>query len=288
MADPLIQHVSDTAFMIATYRARETERADALFNDPLAGLLAGDHGAAIVRDHPRSAMVQWLVSIRTVIIDDFIQYALSRGIDTIINLGAGLDTRPYRMDLPKALRWIEVDYEWVISFKRDKLKKEKPRCKLKMIRLDLADVTARRKLFSKIGGSSKGVLILTEGVIPYLTVEEAAGLARDLAALPGIRYWIVDYSSPQMHKYRRKGPQGDYMKNAPFKFNPPDWFEFYRQNGWRAADIKYHALEGRRLKRPIPLPKIFMMLISIRALFMSRERREALGKFTGFALLEPR
>jgi hypothetical protein len=27
----------------------------------------------------------------------------------ILNLGAGLDTRPYRMDLPRSLRFVEVD-----------------------------------------------------------------------------------------------------------------------------------------------------------------------------------
>ena len=39
MADPLIQNVSDTAFMVAVYRAMETERSDALFRDPLAAKL---------------------------------------------------------------------------------------------------------------------------------------------------------------------------------------------------------------------------------------------------------
>ena len=42
-----IQNVSDTAFMVAGFRASETERADALFRDPLAAKLAGDHGCTI-------------------------------------------------------------------------------------------------------------------------------------------------------------------------------------------------------------------------------------------------
>ena len=43
-----IQNVSDTAFMVAGFRASETERADALFRDPLAAKLAGDHGCTIL------------------------------------------------------------------------------------------------------------------------------------------------------------------------------------------------------------------------------------------------
>ena len=46
----------------------------------------------------------WYVVIRTIIIDDLINQAISQGVDTVLNLGAGLDTRPYRMQLPKTLR----------------------------------------------------------------------------------------------------------------------------------------------------------------------------------------
>jgi O-methyltransferase involved in polyketide biosynthesis len=42
MSEPLIQNVSDTAFMVAVYRAMESERPDALFHDPLVRKLAGE------------------------------------------------------------------------------------------------------------------------------------------------------------------------------------------------------------------------------------------------------
>src|SRR6476469_9976941 len=107
MANPLIQTVSDTAFMVATYRAMESERADALFHDPLAAKLAGEHGREIVANLTRDARLgEWFVAIRTHIIDALIRAAVAEGIDTIVNLGAGLDTRPYRMQLPGSLRWI--------------------------------------------------------------------------------------------------------------------------------------------------------------------------------------
>ena len=113
----LIQNVSDTAFMVAGFRALETERAEPLFRDPLAAKLAGDHGRAILATVPQSFVGGWSVVIRTVIIDGFIQRAVKDGVDTILNLGAGLDTRPYRMELPRSLRWIEVDFPDVIALK---------------------------------------------------------------------------------------------------------------------------------------------------------------------------
>jgi O-methyltransferase involved in polyketide biosynthesis len=50
MATALIGNVSDTAFWVAHHRALESERADALFRDPLAGILAGDRGRQIAKE----------------------------------------------------------------------------------------------------------------------------------------------------------------------------------------------------------------------------------------------
>jgi O-methyltransferase involved in polyketide biosynthesis len=44
----VIQNVSDTAFMVAGFRAAENERPNPLFRDPLAARLAGEHGGEIL------------------------------------------------------------------------------------------------------------------------------------------------------------------------------------------------------------------------------------------------
>ena len=186
MAESLIKGVSDTAFMVAAWRAAESERPDALFRDPFAARLAGEHGRAIIASLNRSFLRGWQVVIRTVIIDELIQKAVAAGTDSIVNLGAGLDARPYRMELPDGLRWIEVDYPHVIDWKADKLIGERPRCRLERIKLDLAELTARRELFASFGASSKKTLILTEGVIPYLTTNAVGTLADDLKTIPGV------------------------------------------------------------------------------------------------------
>ena len=99
MTDTPIENVSDTAFWVAHYRALETKRPDALFHDPLAGVLAGDHGQRIARAMPMPFMTAWAIAIRTCIVDDYIRLTLAQGVDAVLNVGAGLDTRPYRMDL---------------------------------------------------------------------------------------------------------------------------------------------------------------------------------------------
>ena len=89
-----IQSVSDTAFMVAGCRAAESERPKPLFRDPLAAKLVGEHDKKILAAVLRHFVGAWSVVIRVVIIDDYIRQAIAAGVDTILNLSAGLDTGP--------------------------------------------------------------------------------------------------------------------------------------------------------------------------------------------------
>jgi len=287
MASGQIENVSDTAFWVAHYRAVETRRADALFRDPLASVLAGEQGKKIAQTMPMRFMTEWVVAIRTCIIDAFIQEVIGEGVDTVVNLGAGLDTRPYRMDLPETLLWIEADYPGMIEYKQSRLSNEIPRCKLKRVSVDLGRVSEREKLFAGIAARERKVLVLTEGVIPYLSVEDVGSLADDLRGMPSVNYWVLDYLSPIAMRFREKGGISKKTKNAPFKFKPADWFAFFREHGWKAKEIRYLAEEGERLKRAVRLPMLMRGIRSIRLLFASKERREAFKKLAGYALLEP-
>jgi methyltransferase (TIGR00027 family) len=289
MAEQVIGSVSDTAFWIAHYRAVETARPDALFQDPLAEVLAGEQGRKIARAMPMPFMTGWVVVIRTCIIDDYLRQALSEGIDAVVNLGAGLDTRPYRMNLPEWLLWVEADYPQVIEFKEKRLSGQTPRCRLERTKLDLANVAERRQLLETIKARCTRILVLTEGVISYWSVEEVGSLADDLERLGCVRYWIADYFSPQVAKFRRRwGGMRKRMRNAPFRFTPKDWFAFFREHGWSAKEIRYLADEGDRLGRPIRLPLLWRLLLRARALLVSRERRAAFRHFAAYVMLRPR
>lgn len=286
MTETLIENVSDTAFWVAHYRGVETARSDALFQDPLAARLAGDRGKKIAQSMPFSFFTAWTIAVRTSLIDNYIRVALSEGIDTVLNLGAGLDTRPYRMDLPGDLAWIEVDYPAVIALKEQELAQETPRCQLTRIKLDLANVAERQQLLAQIDARAKKMLVLTEGVVPYLSGEEAASLADDLGALDHVWSWIIDYFAKGVFKNRQKMMKGK-LRHAPFKFDPDDWFAFFEAHGWRCREMRFLAEEAERLNRPFPLPPLMKLLWGIRSLFMSQARRRAFRKFAGYVLLEP-
>jgi methyltransferase (TIGR00027 family) len=226
----VIQNVSDTAFMVAGFRAAETEREEPLFRDPLAAKLAGEHGRNILATVPKSFVGGWSVVIRTVIIDGFIEQAIRQGVDTILNLGAGLDTRPYRMDLPRSLRFVEVDFPDVIALKEARLADEEPRCRLERVALNLTDRAARKAFLAGVNAQAGKILVLTEGVTPYLTDEDVGDLADDLRRTERVRYWIVDYFSPEAIKFGAK-LRRKFMRNAPFQFAPKDWFAFFAAHG---------------------------------------------------------
>jgi methyltransferase (TIGR00027 family) len=278
-----ISDVSDTAFWIANYRANETERPDALFHDPLARRLAGDKGQRIAGTMKGSRYTAWSVAIRTRVIDAYIRQVIAQGVDTILNLGAGLDTRPYRLELPRELNWIEVDYPHMIQFKEEQLRGETPKCRLKRIRLDLADRQERLKMLGEVSPQSGKVLVLTEGVVPYLSNEQAASLADDLRLQENFRYWIVEYFSPQVLRFVRRGKVRRQMANAPFQFNPSDWFEFFKQHGWSAREIRYLGEESEKLGRAVPLPLWMRLLRTL----VPQKSHDAFRKFTAYVLMEP-
>ncbi len=280
----LIADVADTSFWVAYYRAKESERPDALFHDPFAKLLMGQHGQKIAESmRSTSRYTEWAVVARTVIIDRFINELIKHDIDTVINLGAGLDTRPYRMDLPTELTWIEVDYPRVIDHKNTLLKAEQPHCQLTRVALDLADRTKRKEWFASIAARAKNVLILTEGVILYLSPSHVAELAEDLRAHSCFKYWISEYFHPRIYPYLKRMMRTAQLQKSPFLFYPDDWFEFFRTHGWAAKDIHYTNEIGIEFKRRPPLPLIAKLIM----LFFSKRMKQEAMRMSGYVVFVP-
>ncbi|HVY08123.1 MAG TPA: SAM-dependent methyltransferase [Burkholderiales bacterium] len=287
MEEPLINDVSDTAFWVAHYRAQESARADALFRDPFAGRLASERGARIAAGMPAARMTAWLIAMRTVIIDDIILAAVRTGADCVLNLGAGLDARPYRLELPASLQWIEADYARVVEYKQENLAAAKPRCKLDRVKIDLAEPSARKAFLADVNARFGNILVLTEGVVPYLGVEEAGELAGDLRANANMRHWLLDYFSKEAMKFRKRTRMNEKMRNAPFKFDPDDWFAFFRGHGWEAETIRYLTDEGDRRGRAPPFPLPARIVFRILSMLAPPERRLEMRRFSAYVLLRP-
>jgi len=245
----LIRNLSDTARWVAVYRAQETERPDALFRDPFARRLAGERGEQIARSKPLGRDNAMFIIARTHLIDEFVRAEVQRGADMVINLAAGLDTRPYRMQLPRSLQWIEVDLPEILTYKEGILRDEKPVCELERIRLDLADVPERRRLFADLAARARRVLLITEGLLIYLTPDSVAELAKDLAAPPSFHSWILDIASPGLLRMVARRMSANMNQAAPFKFAPREGPAFFAPYGWEVVEVQSLLQNLASLKR---------------------------------------
>jgi methyltransferase (TIGR00027 family) len=121
------QAVSQTARVVALWRARESSRSAAsrLFEDTFARSFVGwrFRWALHVSRLPMvGAVVPWslidghwtgsrgTVAVRTRYIDDVLVDALRRGVEQIVILGAGFDSRAYRIGGIERTRVFEVDH----------------------------------------------------------------------------------------------------------------------------------------------------------------------------------
>jgi methyltransferase (TIGR00027 family) len=248
--EPPVRSISDTAAWVAMYRALESERSDAVFRDPYARRLAGERGERIMVELSAARKHSWSYTARTHLFDTFVAREVRAGSDLVLNLAAGLDARPYRMDLPPALRWVEVDLPDLIAHKEDVLRGEQPVCRLERIPLDLSDVAARRRLFAELGSRSERVTVLSEGLLVYLSADEVSELARDLATPPSFRRWTIDLVLPQLLKMLQK-QVGTPLRQAgaPLRFAPAEGPAYFMRCGWRPIEAISMLHAGAKLKR---------------------------------------
>lgn len=256
IAHKIIENISDTARWIAAYRAAESERADALFHDPLAGLLAGDRGRTIAREMPGGMRLAWSVAVRTKIIDDVILRAVSEGsVRDIVNLAAGLDTRPYRLELPRKVRWTEVDLPAIVTYKEQLLQNQEPRCQLTRVKMDLSKSDARRELFARLSrdAGSGRVLVLTEGILMYLPEQAVSDLAHDLSAQPNFTLWVQDYvAGPILRILNLAWGRALNAGHARFEFTGSQ-IGFFTQRGWQVREYHPAVFDAHRLGRDFRL-----------------------------------
>ena len=261
MTDPLIRDVSDTARWMAVYRARETVRPDAVFRDPFAAALAGERGERIAAALPFGDENAWSFIARTYLFDRLVARHVAQGCDLVLNLAAGLDTRPYRLDLPASLRWVEVDLPDILDDKERILGDATPVCALERVRLDLSNADARRGLFSRIGRSAKQILVLSEGLLIYLMRGEVGELAQDLAAPPSVQHWAVDICSPGLLALLKERMGGLVNEaGAPYLFAPAEGPPFFTPYGWTPIAVRSIMKTAAKLERlPLAL-RMFSML----------------------------
>lgn len=279
-----IENVSDTARWVAVYRAMETARPDAIFRDPYAERLAGERGEQIVNEMKSGRRMAWAMIVRTAVLDEMILDRIANGgVDTVINLAAGLDTRAWRLKLPASLHWFDVDLPGITAYKQEQMRGESPVCRYEAIAVDLTSEQARNEVLHRLAGVSQRALVVTEGLLIYLDAAQVESLARAIHAQPSVRWWISDIASPMLLQWMtREWGKNVAAGQAPFKFAPEDSVAFFAPLGWRETVFRSTTDEARRLHREMRMMWLWRFLSG----FASRSRREMMRKFSGYIMLE--
>jgi methyltransferase (TIGR00027 family) len=229
-----------SAFWIAAVRARETERHDRLFEDPFARDLAGQRGFSMMAASERaSGGENAFIPVRVRWFDDLAVATTASGVRQVVLLGAGLDTRPHRLDLPADVDWYELDREEVFADKEPVLAGATPRCRRRTVVGDLMDDWVA-SLIDAGFDERRQTLWLAEGLFFYLTEERIMAILRTAARLcapPSLFAADVigtaGLDSPVMRPYR------DWCADngVPPPFGADDPTALLRAGGWHPAHV---------------------------------------------------
>ena len=243
-------HAPHTAHWMAYLRAIESDRPDALFHDPYSRELAGSHGESTATSIGSVSLIANAIAIRTAMLDRLITDAVARhDIDLVVNLGSGLDTRPWRLKLPTGLQWLDVDSPDLLDHKAGVLLKQSPTCSYQAIGADILDSDQRNAALSTYPYTRR-ILIVTEGLLAYLHPDQVASLAKDLHRHPGCRWWLTDLVGANALRALRDFLLPD-IPALNFQFAPTDSGRFFSPLGWRELTFHSAGEEARRLNRSV-------------------------------------
>ena len=231
-----IHHVSDTALMVAACRALETESEDGFVHDPFAARLAGERGMAILRALPFPELMRFGLGVRSRFLDELLLEVLAgERVETVLSVGCGLDTRPWRLELPPELRWIEIDFADMLEYKEGLMAGETPRCRRERLSTDLNQREQRLALYRAAGAAP--ALMITEGLLMYLPAATVEGLAAEAWRESGIAHWISDVTSAAfMNAIGGAGAMRPFQNvQAPDSLSGDQILEVVRRNAWVTA-----------------------------------------------------
>jgi methyltransferase (TIGR00027 family) len=254
--------VATTSLYTAIMRARESARPDRLFSDPFAAALAGPEGEHLLawmnEQAPGSPSDNPVVSIRTKFFDDTLGRILAEpGIDQLVILAAGLDTRAYRLPLPRDLTLFELDRPEVLDHKNARLAQQgaAPRCR----RLPIpADLTGDWSAALQDGGldRKRPAAWLVEGLLQYITETQVHHVLGTLSGLASPGSWLLTdlvshfiLTMPQLAGFRAVMA----ANGSPWQFGTDDPGGLLAEYGWQTQVTRIgddDANFGRWMKYP--------------------------------------
>ncbi|MFE7551883.1 class I SAM-dependent methyltransferase [Streptomyces gardneri] len=234
--------VSYTAQWMAAARYLESQREDALFVDPLAKDLAAPRGFELIDRYEGGGLLPF-ISIRTRFLDDAIKDVLAEGgIQQVVLIAAGMDTRAFRLDWPEGTQVFEVDHALLIAEKRRRLDAlgAEPRTDRREVS---ADLTKEWMPDLEAAGFDRTLptLWVAEALTFFLTEEQAAGLLQLLASAsaPGSHLAFDILGRALLRSpFSKRWLDTLAADGTPWIFGTDEPEEFLTANGWKTTDLR--------------------------------------------------
>jgi hypothetical protein len=181
--------IDDEALWLAACLAQESTRPDRLVADPFAAHLAGTRGARMFANRSPNG-IALTAALSVAVVDDVIQHAiLDHHLHTVVQLCAGLDTRPFRLMLPNDLRWVELDGDPLILYKGFRLAHASPMCRVERVGFDVTDPAQPSTVLRRVLRGVARALLVMENAFEKFDARELTELAASLRR--GIKWWIL-------------------------------------------------------------------------------------------------
>jgi methyltransferase (TIGR00027 family) len=187
--------ISETLLIPLWARAEENRRPEPIVRDAYAEAIIKNMDYDFSR-FERAWMSQTGVAVRTLILDRVAGAFLNEHPEAlVINLGAGLDTRFFRLDNGR-LHWFEVDLPEPVRIRR-RFFKESSRYRI------LTDSVFEETWIRRIDPAGRAVLIIAEGLLMYFEETEVRDLLGNLVtAFPGA-HMLFEMMTPNLVKRSR-------------------------------------------------------------------------------------
>jgi methyltransferase (TIGR00027 family) len=240
--DPPLSVLGTTALSVAACRATESARIDAWFHDELAQHVLA---SAIAPPAVSRGLVRW-VAVRTRFLDELVEGAVADGIRQVVVVGAGLDARAYRLELPRDLTVFEIDHGEVLALKQRLLDELElmSECRRRVVVADLVADDWLQLLTDTGWTPTQPTVWVAEGLLVYLNHDERTRLLKQLSSASAIGSVLGATLSTRTDNLAHP------LWHPASTTDPEEWLA---DCGWRAT-VQTMAEASAAFGRPIPPP----------------------------------
>jgi len=251
------QMLASTAYWIAAVRASESKRKDRLFNDPWAEALASSEGSRWIQQRSPDSIIP--IVLRTRFFDDFLKRIISdnTAVRQIVLVGAGMDTRAFRMDWPEQTHFYELDQARILEYKNKILnsRSARPKCERITIATDL--ISDWEPMLKKAGfDQAQPSVWLLEGFLFYLSNQNLINLLKRVMNLAATGSYIgfdiinsITLTSPMTKNWVDMQAES----GAPWIGSMDDPNSFFASHFWHATLTTLGAPEANYDRWPYPV-----------------------------------